>query len=302
MSTKIHGENIFSYHGRDAVSSTKLAVFHDSPTEYFQTFVTKTMPPKSSWAFDFGQAFHCAMESPAALSQHTVAMQFPDFRTDKAKAWRAEMHKERKLILTADELKAIGKMKARVEAEPIAAQLLADTESEVTWRRAFGKYTVQCRTDRWGDKPREIRIPNRATPLLLDRWFVDFKTTTSLAQFRKSWINFGYARQKVFYQEVILSCQSADASPGIDIPRAEAFWVVSETEPPHDCRVFSLGPDTRNVARAEVMMDLKMLARCYDTGNWSAPAEIESLEYPRWAVEQAERRLLEQKARLELAP
>lgn len=296
---KIHGEDIFAYHQNEAVSSTKLDVFHESPLAYLETYITKVMPPIESWAFDFGQAFHCAMESPAALSEHTVAMQFDSFRTDKAKEWRDAMKADRKLVLTADELKAIGKMKARVETHPIASQLIADTAAEVTWRRSFGKFTVQCRTDRWGDKPREITLPGKP-PLTLNRWFVDFKTCVSMAQFRKNWTNFGYARQKVFYTETILSCQSADATQGEDIPRADGFWIVSESEPPHECRVFSLGPDSHNVARAEVMMDLKLLRHCYETGEWTVPAEIEQLDYAPWYVKQCEERLLATKERLQL--
>lgn len=303
MSTKILDEDIFTYHERDAVSSTRLNVFHMSPLKYFETFVTKVIPPEESWAFDFGQAFHALMESEDAFNRYVVTMKFDDFRTDKAKAWREEMKAARKLILTAREIIALTKMKARVQAHPIASQLIADTEAEVTWRRSFGKFTVQCRADRWGDvrthpDPRRINIANRDT-LLLSSWFVDFKTCTSLAQFRKNWINFGYARQKVFYQEVILSCQSAD-EPRSYIPRAEGFWIVSESEPPHECRVFSLGDDSCTVARGEVMMDLKLLRHCYDTGEWTPPAEIETLEYPRWQVEQSERRLLEQKQRLQI--
>lgn len=299
---KILDENIFSYHERDAVSSTKLGVFHDSSLEYFETYVAKTMKPKATWAFDFGQSFHALMQSEATFAQYTVPMAFKDFRTDAAKDWRAKMAQERKMILTTEEVKALRKMKARVEAEPIASQLIADTEAEVTWRKSFGKFTVQCRTDRWSDKPREIQIPNKP-PMQLDRWFVDFKTCGSMAQFRKNWINFGYARQRVFYQEVILACQAEDAvaaSHPADIPRAEAFWIVSESEAPHECRVFSLGLRSYNVARAEVMMDLKHLRQCYETSDWTLPPSIESLEYPNWFVAQAEDRLLELRERLQL--
>lgn len=298
MSTKILGLDIFEYHQHEAVSSTKLDTFHDSPIAYFEQFVTKVMPPKESWAFDFGQAHHCHMESADSFAAHVVEMQFPDFRTNKAKEWREAMKAARKLILTAEELAALRKMKAKIDAHPIAAQLLADTEAEVTFRRSFGKFTVQCRADRWSDRPREITLPGGQT-LLLPSHFVDFKTTTSIAQFRKNWINFGYARQRCFYAECILSCLSCDNPIG-DIARPEAFWIVSESEPPHECRVFSLGAESIHVARAEVMMDLKALRHCYESGEWQLPPEIETLEYPRWQVEQAAKRLETQRARLEL--
>jgi hypothetical protein len=300
MSTKLLGVPIEEYHAFDAVSSTRLNLFHESPLAYFETYITKVMPPRESWAFDFGQAHHANMESKEIFDRYVVPMEFKDFRTDAAKAWREKMTADRKLILTADELKAIGKMKARIEAHPIASQLIADTEAEVTWRRSFGKFTVQSRTDRFCEKPREIAIPSKP-PLQLDQWFVDFKSCTSIAQFLKNWINYGYARQKVFYENVILSCQSADATPGTDIPRAQGFWIVSESEPPHECRVFSLGADSCNVAHAEVMMDLKLLRHCYESGEWSVPAKIEQLDYAPWYVKQCEQRLLEQRERLELS-
>lgn len=290
--SKITTEDIWSYHQNEAVSSTKLDVFHHSPLEYFETYVTKVMQPKQSWAFDFGAAFHALMEGQAAFEQYTVPMKFKDFRTDAAQEWRDQMRNERKFIIMADKAEALRKMKARIEAHPIASQLIADTEAEVTWRRSFGKYSVQCRTDRWGDKPREIKIPGKE-PLQLERWFVDFKTCTSLAQFRKNWADFGYARQRVFYSQTILSCEP-------DAPEPAAFWIVSESEAPYECRVFALAPDSINVARAEVMMDLKALRHCYETGEWLPPAEIETLTYSRWRVEQAEQRVLDQRERLRL--
>jgi hypothetical protein len=298
MSTKILGEPIHTYHAHDAVSSTRLNVFHNSPLAYFEQYVTKTTPPVDKWEFDFGQAFHALVEGEEAFQRYVVPMKFDDFRTNAARAWRDEMKVANKLILTAEEIVKLTKMKARVQTHPIAAQLIADTEAEVTWRRSYGKFTIQCRTDRWGGSPREIVLPNKST-LQLPCWFVDFKTTASIPQFRKKWIDLGYARQKVFYTETILACQSLDA-PKEDIPRADTFWIVSESEPPHECRVFNLGPSSCDVARAEVMTDLKMLRHAYETGAWEITPEIETLEYPRWQVEQAERRLLEQRERLQL--
>jgi len=297
---KILNEKIWDYHSADAVSSTKLDAFHTSPLRYFETYVTKVLRPENTWSLDMGSAFHFAMESDAAFESAVVPMQFPDFRTNKAKEWRDEMAAAQKLIVTADELTALRKMKARVEAHPIASQLIANTEAEVTWRRSFGKFTVQCRADRWSDKPREIILPTKpGAPLQLHTHFVDFKTCTSIAQFKKNWINFGYPRQCVFYREVITACQSAEQPTG-DIPKPDGFWIVSESEPPHECRVFHLGAASLPVAYGEVMMDLRLLRRCYETGEWSLPAEIEELDFPVWSVKQAEERLLKQRERLEL--
>lgn len=293
MSAKIIGEDIWSYHAHDAVSSTKLDVFHESPLAYFEQFVTKVLVPKSSWEFDFGQAFHARMESEEAFQQHTVQMQFKDWRTDASKAWREEMTKARKLILTADERLAIAKMEFKVRAHPIIAQLLPDTEAEVTWRRSFGKYAVQCRTDRWCGTPREITLPSGETRLI-GPYFIDWKTTASITQFRKNWMNFGYGRQSAFYQETLLACGATE------LVRPTCFWGVVESEPPHDVRLFTLGEKSLPVARGEVITDLRLLRHCYETGNWTHPAEIEELDYPKWAVDQAEDRLLRTKARLEL--
>ena len=294
MSTKIPGEPIDQYHAHDAVGSTKLDVFHESPLAYFEQFVAKSTPPKESWSFDFGAAFHALMESFEVFQRNTVLMKFDSFRTDASKEWREEMKKSKKLILTSDEHKRIGVMKAKTDAHPVAAQLLANTEAEITWRKSFGKYKVQCRTDRWSGGTREINIGGKVRQL--GNYFVDFKSTDSIAQFRKNWLNFGYARQKVWYQLVLSACLDLQA----DAPPPEGFWIVTESEPPHEVRVFELGATSFPVARAEVMTDLRSLKRCYDTNDWNAPAEIESLELPGWYVAGAEKRLLEQQKRLEI--
>lgn len=284
MAHKFTGISIFDYHANDAVSSTKLATFHDSPLRYYEQHVLKTLAPKESWEFDFGQAFHSAMESDAALAAAVVPMAFRDFRTDKAKEWREEMTKARKLILTDDEMGAINLMKAKCLAHPIVSELIKNSEPEVTWRRSFGKFTVQCRTDRWKED-------HEGRPLI-----VDWKTCVNLAAFKKNVANFGYHRSTCFYKEVVASCMNL--SP--DQPRPRMIHVAVESEPPHEVQPYELDDDALNVGRAEIMSDLKSLRRCYETGDWGRPAVIESIGLPYFYVKQAEKRLLMENQRLEL--
>jgi hypothetical protein len=294
MSGKLLGEPLSAYHADDAIGSSKLSVFHDSPLDYYEQFVAKTRKPKASWSMDFGSAFHAIRESRETFDAAVVPMRYKDFRTAEARAWRDRMAEEGKLILNDEEMRAIELMDRRCKAHKLVSALCDGADAEVSWRHSFGRYTVKCRTDVF--RGESITLNTSTCSRKIGPYFADYKVCASLAQFKRSWTNLGYARKAVFYQEVLATCHGLDR----DAPRHPFFWIAISAEPPHEIQVYELGERSFPVARGEVFMDLEAIHRAYETSNWERPETIETIDYPFWAVKESEQKLLGRRARLEL--
>jgi hypothetical protein len=283
--------SIYDYHASDAISASKLQVFHESSLDFFEQFVAKSRAPTSSFSMDFGEAFHALQHSREVFKSCVVPMIFKDFRTDAAKEWRDDMQAQRKLILNGEQMRAIELMDARAKRHKLVASLIDGAEPELTWRHSFGKWTVQSRTDSFNRN--RVKLPDGRE---IGPFWIDWKVCASLRQFRKSWLDLGYARKSLYYSEVISLCE---ALPD-DAPRYPFFWIAIEAEPPHEIQVFELGEKSFPLAKTEIMMDLRRLRRCYETGEWERPETIEIIDYPFYYAQRAERTLLEQRAMLEL--
>lgn len=285
MSHKRTGESLGAYHADDAIGSSKLSVFHDSPLDYFEQFVSKVRAPTTSWAMDFGSAFHALRESREAFEAVVEPMRFDDFRTKDAREWRDAMKEAGKLILKPEEIQAINLMDRRCRANKLVSAICDGAEAEVSWRKSFGDFTVKCRTDVF--RGEGIVLPNGTR--IEGMYFADYKVCASLAQFKRSWANLGYARKAVFYQEVLAECH--DLSPAD--PRPPFFWIAICADPPHEVQVYQLGAKSFPIARAEIIMDLKTLRIAYETSQWERPEFIETIDYPFWMLKEAERRLMQ---------
>ena len=210
-----------------------------------------------------------------------MSSKFENYRTMEAKKWRDDMTKAGKIVLDKRDEDALALMHGRVLKHPVVQELIADTQAEVTWRKRYSSdFAVQCRTDRY-----KSGIA------------VDWKTVTSLYQFKKDAINFSYHTQAAFYQEVIAACLELPA----DAPRTRVIFVAVEKEPPHEVQPFEFDQDSLTVARAEIIMALKHLRRCFETNDWERATGIETMRLPAWSVKQTEERLIELQKRLELS-
>lgn len=272
---KILNEPNAIYHSRDAVTSTRLRTFIGSPLKYHRTYIAKTLPQKSTYALDVGQAFHALMESEAAFAALTVSSPYKNFRTDEAKAWRDEITKNH-IILDADERAALHAMKANVLAHPEASILLANTEAEVTFRAKLGRFYVQCRADRWNGAGCELTdgLP----------YFVDFKKVDSLDDLESDASNYDYHIQQIYYQEVIATVLGYERTQ----PRPRAFLVVSEFKPPHEVQVFEWDEFGAQVAKAAVLKGIRDMRQAYATDTWPGrPTGIRKLSLKYWKIKES---------------
>ena len=284
MNTGIIGETNAAYHSNPAISHSNLCDFMEqtggSKLRFYHRHVLKIIAPEEAPHLEFGSAFHLLMEDTEKFKAVAVSSKFENYRTSEAKTWRDEMIKAGKIILNKEDEEALALMHGRVLKHPIVQELIADTQAELTWRKRYSDvFSVQCRTDRYK--------PGIA---------VDWKTVSSLNAFKKDAINFSYHTQAAYYQEVIAACQELPA----DAPRPRMIYVAVEKEPPFEVQPFEFDQDSLTVARAEIIMALKHLRRCFETNEWERTPNIETIRLPVWSVKQAEERLIELQKRLEL--
>ncbi|MBU2249742.1 MAG: PD-(D/E)XK nuclease-like domain-containing protein, partial [Gammaproteobacteria bacterium] len=245
-------------------------------------FIAKTLPGEQSTALNFGQAFHLLMESTQAFDEGVVTTdKWKTLQGEAAKNWVADMRSAGKVGILESDLTVLRTMAAMVARHGVVQELIAGTEKEVTFRKSFGKYTIQCRGDCWSE----------AKNLM-----VDWKTVPSISDFKKNMVNYHYHCQASWYQQVISLCLEYPE----DKPLPRMVFVACEKEAPYEVQPFEIDGPSLDVARGEIMMALRRMKRCFETGNWDRPEEIETIGLPYWYVKQAEERLLKQKARLEL--
>lgn len=281
---KILNEPIEQYHQNAAISHSKLCDFMEStggsPLRFYQRHVAKMLPAPTGEHFEIGQAFHLLMEDAEKYKATVVDAKYDNYRTNEAKAWRDLQTVAGKIIFTKEQADALSAMHGRVINHKLLQQLIAGTEAEVTWRKDFGQYAVQCRTDRY--KPGLI---------------VDWKTVTSIGDFERDVTNYGYHTQAEFYRLTIAACL------GLSDEEAQqqcVVFVAVEKEPPFEVQPFELDPDSLRVARSEIILALKHLKQCFERNEWNRPERIQTVRLKKWFVAQAEDRLLELRERLQL--
>ncbi len=275
------GEPIEFYHTNDAISHSKFALFMESWLDFFEVHVAKSRKRESEGKhYDVGSCFHLFMEGGEPFYQKTVVnTKFDSWRTNEAKAWKAEQEKAGKIVLEPDEFKAVEIMGARVKSNKKVMALIEGTDAETTWRKSLGKYSVQARFDRY--KPGHI---------------IDWKSVVSIADFKKNAINYRYHVQNAWYQEVEAVCLGLSA----DAPRSKMTFVAVEKEPPYEVQPFEFDNEALAVARAEVMSGLRDMRRCFESNVWTRPEMIETISLPGWYLAQAEKKLLAAQERAQL--
>lgn len=263
---KIIGEPNELYHTRDAVSNTRLKIFEKSPLLYKMRYIDKLIPASTSLAFEIGKAFHYRCEGMKVFKKNVaVNTRYEDFRTKEAQRWRDHHKKAGRAVINPEEHETIARMVFHFRRNPLAMELLRNTEREVTWRAKIGKFTVQCRTDRWSGEPRYIKCLKET----VGPYFVDFKTVPSLSDgdFTTHVTNFDYHWQEAFYAQVIQYVLGVTEMKSL--PRC--FFVVTEKQAPYLTEVYEIDEETKQLARASIMRALFGLRKCYETDVWFDP-------------------------------
>lgn len=279
------------YHARiPGVASKSVLDMYDRAPAVHDAWL-KGAEGKTSEAFAFGKAFHCAVLEPDVYrATYTVEPDFtfaePDFgdcrfKEAKAKrdAWReANGYKESlsardrwreanagKQLLEQADATAIAGMVRSIAAHPLASKmLLGDGVSELTvkWTDPATGIVCKSRADRYA---KAFRL------------CVDLKSTDDAraSVFAKSVANHGYHRQAAFYE---------DGFAAVGEPLDGFVFVAVEKRPPYLVAIFNLEDEDVMDGRRENRAHLSMMAECIERGVYPGyPETIQTLSLPRWA-------------------
>jgi hypothetical protein len=262
-----------------SVSSSGLrTIFKESPAHFWATSPLNpdAIEEPDSDAFVLGRAAHHLLLGEDAFSLIYVMRppRFDSWRTDAAKAWRAEQEAEGRTVLLPSQIEAIRGMARSLAKHPLVANglLNGEIEQSLLWKDAQTGVWLKSRPD---------AIPNWSGD------FCDLKTCDSVKTeaIERAVATFGY------------HCQAALIGEASDVvlgqPMTSFSLVFVESKPPHCCRVVTLKDDDITRGRKQNHAALRIFARCWERGEWPGPggADAEYLGIPSWEQHKIDERL-----------
>ena len=265
------------YHANEAISHSKLELFRRRPISYYRQFIAKTVArPETTEAFRIGSAAHCAVLEPATFwDRYALRPDGIDRRTKDGKAAFAEFEAANvgKTVITQDEAGAVQEMKAAVQLHPLASQLLAAGQPELSWRvQPSGSLALQCRTDWFNPAGCEL---SQGRPYVADLKTVESLDSDAFRNFERACFNFGYHRQAGFYLPLITEI--------VGSPVFNFFFIAVEKVEPYGVAVYRLSDAATARGHDETITDLLRLQGCIKTQQWpNLPIELREIGLPKW--------------------
>lgn len=227
-----------TYYEHPAISNSKLNWFARSPYYYKRMCQS---PDESTTAMEFGTAFHMYVLEPQLFKDNYIIHEKFDRRTKVGKEHYnnvTELAREgNKKLISQTDYEKIQWMHNSLIDNPAALALLPTgldsrvannrIESEIYFNYMGGGLNMKCKskidyiqflTEKYDDT---------------DVNLIDLKTTQSITSFKSSYkYKFGYYRQAAFYR-------LAAMAEGLNVKNF--YFVVVETQYPHECAVFKVG-------------------------------------------------------------
>jgi hypothetical protein len=253
------------YHSHPALSSTQARQLLESPAKYHYA---KSHPQPHKDAFDLGTAVHTKV---LGVGQEAVVLDFPDFRTNAAKAARDEARAAGQLVITAAQMTQVDGMAEAVLAHQKARTLFEqDGNSEASVFATDPDTGVNMRA-RFDFLPSFMQDNPRC---------VDLKTTAKSAhpdEFAKTVANLGYFIQQEWYLHTY-GIATGDFDTGME-------FVVVETEAPHLVGVYPLSMEFAEIGRKKTRQALEKYALCAAQDIWPGyDTEADPLQPPTWLM------------------
>lgn len=264
MNQIIHPIEEPDYRGRDGVSQSALKEMSRSPAHFYHLI---THPKETTPAMEFGSLVDHLVFGTAF---RWVESPYDDFRGKEAKAWRDSMEASGTVVFKPDKVAEARALVASIQRRQSTATLLT-----------CGRPQVAVFADLETADPDQPRIQCKG---LLDfhcdalAAVVDLKTTTdaSPGEFSRTIINFGYDVQAAFYLDLLAANGEM---------YNEWFWIVAESEPPHEVAFYKAPAALIERGRAKYRHYLKTLTTCLQTDSWPGyPDEIQLAYVPEWAL------------------
>ena len=265
------------YHANDAISHSKLELFRRRPISYYRRFIAKTVArPEPTEAFRLGSAAHCAVLEPTTFwDRYALRPEGIDRRTKDGKIAFAEFESANagKTIITQEENNAVCEMVVAARLHPLASELLAAGQPELSWRvEPTGGMALQCRTDWFNPAGCEL---SAGRPYVADLKTVESLDADAFRNFERACFNFGYHRQSGFYLPLITEILG---SPVFDF-----FFVAVEKCEPYGVAVYTLSDEAVAKGQDENIADLVRLKRSLETNDWpNIDPTLHELKLPAW--------------------
>lgn len=217
----------------------------------------------TSDALDFGKVAHRLVLGDG---DSFAVSPFESFRSNEAKAWKAEQEAAGVVVISADDLAKAQAMAAAVRAHSWAGKLFTDGKPEQSLYWTDQETGVLCRA-RY-DWMRNVAEGRR---LLIP----DYKTARSAnpLTFARSSADFGYYISAAFY------VQAAQAL-GLD-PDPAFLLVAQEKTEPYLVTVCEFSEDDLELGRSLVRKGLRIYAQCLEADTWPGYSDgVVTLELP----------------------
>lgn len=256
-----------AYHAMPGISSSRLKVFMDDVRRYQHQFLSGKYTQERKAHFDFGTSVHDLV----LLGDSASVLEIPSdvLAANGAKSgklwWAFAAEHADAILLKSAEYRALHNCVDAIMSHPVAGRLIGKTgvceRAFVTHDEQLG-LSLRCKPDK----------------LLDNNVVVDLKTTaagTKAGKFVKNIINFGYHYQEHFYRRVL-------AASGIEV---QAFvFIAVQVDEPHTVDCYTLSPDFRQKAEADVENALLELSERMKADDWLARNHemIVDLEPPNW--------------------
>lgn len=227
-----------------------------------------TNPSEPTPAMVIGSATHAAILEPDQFPLRYAAAPAVDKRTKAGKQTWEDFTTAHALhiALRAEEFDQCREMSSSVWKHPIASQLLKGTginELSAVWTCQETKLKCKLRADRLTHWNQWSRV-------------VDLKTTkdASPEAFAKDVANYAYYHQAAHY---------LDGLDALDA-RLRKFTIIAvEKDPPYCVAIYELDDYAIDQGREELIEIKKAFANAVKTDSWPGyPAEVRTLELPRW--------------------
>jgi exodeoxyribonuclease VIII len=265
------------YHANEAISHSKLELFRRRPISYYRRFIAKTVArPEPTEAFRLGSAAHCAVLEPATFwDRYALRPEGIDRRTKDGKIAFAEFEAANagKTIITQDEAGAVREMNAAVQLHPLASQLLAAGQPELSWRVASASgMALQCRTDWFNVAGCEL---SSGRPYVADLKTVESLDADAFRNFERACFSFGYHRQAGFYLPLITEI--------VGSPVFDFYFIAVEKCEPYGTAVYRLSDAATARGHDETIGDLIRLQSCIKSEQWpNLPNDLREIGLPKW--------------------
>jgi hypothetical protein len=304
--TIVRNVPIDAYHQHSAKTNTKLKVFKKSPLLYHKVYNEKSYQIPTTRALTLGQAIDTLRFDGREVYGQRFIMQPKTYpaedgtakdwhgQANYCKAWARSQVLHGRTVLTYDEQMMIEAMNLEISRHPIASALLAQGESQLTFRRTSERFEmeVQVRPDHFSENPievmhrGEIALSSNGKPYMADLKSIDDLDNLydvldpESPRTGRPITKHGYYRQGGLAQWVAAQ----------DVGETAHFLIFVEKAEPHRVAVVELDGDFLDIGYSEVAADLQRLRQCEVANVWpGSPEHVIKMFAPEWLTERANR-------------